>query len=80
MTLDGQTTSLFISRLSILQDAFSELASAENIRFPLEVNFHVEQAEDLGGPRREILIVKEIKDRMLDEEINFVASDERLVN
>lgn len=49
VTLDGQTTSLFISRLSILEDSFSELAIAENIRFPLEVNFHGEQAEDLGG-------------------------------
>lgn len=36
-----------------------------------------EQAEDLWDPRREFLtiIVKEMKDTMLDEEINFVASD-----
>lgn len=82
VTLDGQTTSLFISRLSILEDSFSELAIAENIRFPLEVNFHGEQAEDLGGPRREFftIMVKEIQDRMIDEEGNFMASDERIAN
>uniref|UniRef100_K1PZ64 Uncharacterized protein n=1 Tax=Magallana gigas TaxID=29159 RepID=K1PZ64_MAGGI len=35
------------------------------------------EAEDLWDPRREFLtiIVKEMKDTMLDEEINFVASD-----
>ncbi|XP_061197632.1 uncharacterized protein LOC133205778 [Saccostrea echinata] len=78
--IEGNTTSIFISRLAILEDAFVELSAAENIRFPLEVTFHGEQAEDFGGPRREFftIVVREIKERMLDEEINFVPCDERL--
>ena len=45
-----------------------EIKSAENIKFLLEVNFHAENAEDLGGPRKEFfsLILDQFRVRLLD--------------
>ena len=42
----------------------------ENIRYPLEENFHGENAEDLGGPRKEFfnILLEEIRRRLVKEE------------
>ena len=69
--LDGETTALFISRLNLLSDAIQEMKSDNvfNLRFPLDINFHAENAEDLGGPRKEFfnLILREIREHLLTE-------------
>ncbi|KAL3864771.1 hypothetical protein ACJMK2_006426, partial [Sinanodonta woodiana] len=58
-----------------------EIQFQENIKFPLEVNFHGECARDLGGPRKEFFFafLKEFKDRMLiyeDQQIMLKSEDE----
>lgn len=80
MTLDGQTTSSFISGLSVLEDAFSELASARNILFHLKLILTSSRQRSYEVYDKSSFLVKETKNRMLNEKINFVASDERLVN
>lgn len=51
--IDKNTTALFISRQHLIEDAVSEIHTAINLRWPLEVTFYGEKGEDLGGPRLE---------------------------
>ncbi|XP_069109861.1 uncharacterized protein [Argopecten irradians] len=52
----GETSPIFVNRHgSLLNDAFEEAEHIENIRFPLEVNYYGELAQDYGGPRKEFL-------------------------
>ena len=68
--IEGDTCPIFISRNSMYIDALSEMEYVENIRFPLEVNFHGESARDFGGPRKEFFteLVKMIKQELTIEE------------
>ena len=52
---EGETSEIFVSRYDIFHEALGELENIDNLRFPLKVNFHGENAEDYGGPRREFL-------------------------
>ena len=47
--LDGETTALFISRLNLFADAIQEMKSENQFNLPFDINFHAENAEDLGG-------------------------------
>ena len=40
-----------------------------NLRFPLDINFHAENAEDLGGPMKEFfnLNLREIREHLLTD-------------
>lgn len=81
--LEGDTTNIFVSRERILDTGFSELMEPNlNFRLPLEVTFYGEEAQDLGGPRKEFfgLILKEItkeenKIFVEEEEGQFVFSE-----
>ena len=68
---DGEITALFINRLNLFADAIQEMKweNKFNLRFPLDINFHAENAEDLGGPRKELfsLILWEIREHLLTE-------------
>nr|XP_034320468.1 uncharacterized protein LOC105328763 [Crassostrea gigas] len=52
-TIEGDTSPIYVSRESCLRDSIEELCHQKNLRFPLEVTFLGELAQDLGGPRRE---------------------------
>jgi hypothetical protein len=52
-TIDSETSPLYVSRHSALQDAVDELSHQRNLRNPLEVTFLEKLAQDLGGPRCE---------------------------
>lgn len=73
-TIEGETLPIFISRIDLLQTSFDELLEPNlNFRLPLEVTFYGEEAEDLGGPRKEFLgsLLKEItleQHRLFQEE------------
>ena len=71
---------LFISLRSAFTDGLAAIRHAENIRCPLEVNFHGENAEDLGGPRREFLgaVIKDISEHPLDQDGKLISKPEAL--
>lgn len=54
-TIEGDTSPINVSRESCLRDSIVELCHQKNLRFPLEVTFLGELAQDLSGPRRELL-------------------------
>ena len=61
--LEGDTSSIFVSRQRLLETGFQEILDPEfNERHPLEVTFYGEEAADVGGPRIEFLnlMLKEI--------------------
>lgn len=61
--LDGDTTSIFVSRFDVLKSGFEELLEPTmNVRLPLDVTFYGEEAADVGGPRKEFfsLLMKEM--------------------
>lgn len=64
-TLSGQTTLINVNRNKLLESAFDEYKDIQdcNLLKTLEVEFLMEKAQDLGGPRREFfrLILKEIE-------------------
>ena len=74
--IERETSTIFISRKSVFNDASSEVRHLQNIRLPLEVCFFGESAVDLGGPRKEFfaLFTKEFIGRMLDEDGSLVAN------
>ena len=65
--IEGETSAIFVSRYDIFHEALDELENIDNLRFPLEVNFHGENAEDYGGPRREFfnLMLKSIEEKLV---------------
>jgi len=68
-TIEGETTPIYIRRTELFKDAIEELMYQENIRFPLEINFCGETAQDFGGPRREFFaeITKYTKENLLQK-------------
>ena len=81
--IEGDTSPIFVSRMSIFEDACEELAHQENIRFPMEVTFFGEQAQDLGGPRREFFekVVGIIKEKVFvarEDKVLIIEDDEML--
>jgi hypothetical protein len=80
--LEGETTNIFVSRERILETGFAELLEPNlNFRIPLEVTFYGEEAQDVGGPRKEFfsLLLKELtkeehKIFVEEEEGQFVFS------
>lgn len=52
-TIEGETSTIFVGRHTLWDDANSEIKSLNDIRHPLEVQFYGEQSEDFGGPRKE---------------------------
>ena len=79
--MDGETTTLFISRLNLFADAIQEMKSENelNLRFPLDINFHAENAEDLGGPMKEFfnLILREIREHLLTDTDGKITMKEK---
>ncbi|XP_069126951.1 uncharacterized protein [Argopecten irradians] len=73
--LEGETTSIYISRGNLFKDTCEELLVQDNIRNPLEVNFHGECALDYGGPRREFLtaFLNEFKLNMCHEQDGYIV-------
>ena len=49
----GDTNFMAVDRDNILETTFDELRSVENPRITFQVEFYGEQAEDIGGPRKE---------------------------
>ncbi|XP_013390744.1 uncharacterized protein LOC106159097 isoform X2 [Lingula anatina] len=74
-TTTYERTELFISRFTVWEDALEQLLSIDNLRYPLYVSFHGEEAIDYGGPRREFLqiMVTETKNRLFREENGVVT-------
>lgn len=66
--LEGKTNFIVVDRDKLFEDAVAEIASIDNLRLPLEVNFMGEGAQDFGGPRKEFfrLVLKEIKEKLFD--------------
>lgn len=52
-TIEGETSTIFVGRYNLWDDANSEVKSINNLFFSLEVQFYGEQSEDYGGPRKE---------------------------
>lgn len=65
--IEGETSAIFVSRYDIFHEALDEQKNIDNMRFPLEVNFHGENAEDYGEPRREFfdLMLKSIEEKLV---------------
>jgi hypothetical protein len=54
--VEGKTTQIFVSTSSIYHDVIEEVLSDEfDPSLPLKVTFVGENAEDYGGPRKELL-------------------------
>lgn len=52
--LEGETTNIFVSRERILETGFSESMEPNlNFRLLLEVTCYGEEAQNVGGPRKE---------------------------
>lgn len=83
-TIEGDTSHLYVSRKSCLRYSIEELCHQKNLRFPLEVTFLGELAQDLGGPRREffekalIEMKKELLYTTSNSEIRLVENIEFL--
>ncbi|XP_033095325.1 uncharacterized protein LOC117099916 [Anneissia japonica] len=56
-TIEGKTLPIFVSRNDILETGMSELVDSEDFRYPMEVTFYGEEAADVGGPRKEFLVL-----------------------
>jgi len=67
--MEGPTSSIFVGRDTLWNDAITELSAIENLRFPLEVCFYGEAGEDMGGPRREFLklSLSQMKERLVQD-------------
>ncbi|XP_069102556.1 uncharacterized protein [Argopecten irradians] len=78
--IEGETSEIFLGRRNILAEGLEEIQTIENIRFPVQVNFHGESAVDFGGPRKEFFgeILKVVKDRFLDGNGVMIEFDEYL--
>ncbi|KAJ8320858.1 hypothetical protein KUTeg_002445 [Tegillarca granosa] len=72
--LEGETNEIFVGRNSIFIDGSNEILAIQNVRYPLNVTFYGEEAEDLGGPRREFfeLYINYFKENVLDTDENSV--------
>lgn len=72
--LEGETNEIFVGRNSIFIDGSNEILAIQNVRYPLNVTFYGEVAEDLGGPRREFfeLYINYFKENVLDTDENSV--------
>ena len=60
--MDGRTIDnllLVVSRNTILQDTLSQIrtVTAEDLKKPLRVQFHGEEADDAGGVRKEFFLL-----------------------
>lgn len=74
--LEGETTNIFVSRERILETGFSELMEPNlNFRLPLEVTFYGEEAQDVGGPRKEFFNML-LKELAKEENQLFVEEEE----
>ena len=49
----GDTNFMAVDRDNVLETTFDELRSVEDPRITFQVEFYGEQAEDIGGPRKE---------------------------
>ena len=65
---EGETTSIILSRETLLHDVMEEARLITDFTLPLEVTFMGEEAEDLGGPRREMfeLAMRDIKEKFFE--------------
>ena len=52
----GQTSTIYVGRYHLWEDANAEIKSIENLRFPLNVEFNGEACSDVKGPRKEFFI------------------------
>ena len=74
--IEGETTDVSISRLyvfdSLIEEFSPDYVRYMNLRLPLDVIFHGEQAQDCGGPRRHFfdLSLRVIKTRLFEESSN----------
>lgn len=76
--LEGETTNIFVSRerIHVLETGFSELMEPNlNFRLPLEVTFYGEEAQDVGGPRKEFFNML-LKELAKEENQLFVEEEE----
>ena len=68
---DGDTQPIFVSRQTLFEDIMDELFRMDVVDFslPMEVTFMGEEADDMGGPRRELLVamMQNIKDKFFVE-------------
>ena len=81
-TVEGETNFIHVDRQDILQSAFEEISSLENLRLTLEVSFYGELASDLGGPRREffMLCLREIQSKYFDNGLrDYMSNDYEIV-
>lgn len=78
--LQGETNYIMVDRANLIETAFPEIVSIEDLRLTLEVQFYEESAVDMGGPRKEFfnLILKEIRDKYFSPVREF-ASDYEVI-
>lgn len=74
-TIEGDTSPIYVSRESCLRYSIEELCQRKNLRFPLEVPFLEELAQDLGGPRREFFEKALIE---MKEELFYTTSNSEI--
>ena len=72
-TIEGETNDICVSRFDIFDSIMEEFSTDNiktmNLRLPLDVTFHGEQAEDFGGPRRHFfnISMQMFKERLFEE-------------
>ncbi|KAL9977064.1 hypothetical protein ACROYT_G014428 [Oculina patagonica] len=66
---EGETNQIFVNRDKVLDTGMDEIKLLTNKRLTLEVQFYGEEAQDLGGPRKEFfkLIMQAVKEKYFDK-------------
>ena len=74
----GDTNFMAVDRDNVLETTFNELRSVEDPRITFQVEFYGEQAEDIGGPRKEWirLFNQQIKAKYFDHGLKEYLTEE----
>ncbi|CAB3985662.1 RNA-directed DNA polymerase from transposon X-element [Paramuricea clavata] len=81
-TVEGATNFIHVDREGVLQSAFEEISSLENLRLTLEVSLYGELVSDLGGPRKEffMLCLREIQSKYFAKGLrDYMSADYEVV-